>query len=648
MTNKEYKELIKKLNDYSNAYYNLDNPKVSDEEYDILYHALKNYEKANPSKIESTSPSQNIGFEIIDNFTKSNHITKMWSQEDIFDKSQLEEWLQRVYKSFDTLFFYCEPKFDGASLNLIYENGTLQKAITRGNGQIGEDVTHNAKVINTIPKNINYKPLIEIRGEIVIKKADFDNLNENRLKENKEVFANLRNASAGSLRQKDSSKTAQRKLIFYPWGVGENSIDIDSNFELMNFVYDLGFLSPPKRKKCENIDDIMNIYQNLIDTRDEIEMMLDGMVVKIDSMSSQKSLGFTAKCPKWSVAFKFPALEKQTKVLDIIMQVGRTGVVTPVAVLEPIDIEGAIVERATLHNFVEIEKKDIRINDTVLIIRSGDVIPKITKSLKNFRDDNARKIVKPTMCPICNKPLLVEDILIKCQNLSCKARVINSIKHFVSKKAMNIDGLGEKIIINLHNNNLLNDITDIFKLTYEDLIVLDSFQDKKTKNLLNSINNCKNQELYRFINALGIEHIGEVASKKIATEFGDNFYDISVDDLINIDGFGEEMSISYVEFCQLNKDKIVLLLDILKPIIPKKEELKETIFTNKTVVITGTLSKPRDEFKSALEKMGAKITNTVSKKTDFLLAGSSAGSKLEKANKLNIKVINEKEFYSLI
>jgi DNA ligase (NAD+) len=648
ISDNEYQELVKLLNDYSHSYYTLDDPKVSDKEYDKLYRQLKEYEKNNPTKISSDSVSQKVGYEIIDAFDKAEHIKRMWSQEDIFDENELQEWIDRLEKNFDNLAYYCEPKFDGASLNLIYDNGILQKAITRGDGLIGENVTHNAKTIKSIPQTISYQGLIEIRGEVVIKKNDFDLINNERLANNEAPFANPRNASAGSLRQLDSNITAKRRLYFYPWGIGENSLDINSNFEIMNFVYDLGFLAPPYRKYCNKKEEILDIYHELIKNRDSIEMMLDGMVIKLDSIEQQNSLGFTAKTPKWSVAFKFPAVEKQTKLLDIIYQVGRTGVITPVAVLKPVNIDGAIVQRATLHNFEECEKKDIQINDTVLIIRSGDVIPKITKSLVNFRDGTQQKVSKPTKCPVCDGHLLIEDILIKCQNLSCKARVINSIKHFVSKKAMNIDGLGEKIVILLHENGLLDSIEDIFKLKYDDLIVLESFKEKKTQNLLNSIQNSKNQELYRFINALGIEHIGEVASKKIALEFGQDFYKISLERLVSIDGFGVEMANSFIEFCQTNFDKIQRLLEILIPIIPQKIQKQESIFTDKTVVITGTLSKPRDEFKTILENLGAKITNTISKKTDYLLAGDKAGSKLEKANKLGVTVLDEEKFNEMV
>jgi DNA ligase (NAD+) len=572
----------------------------------------------------------------------------MWSQEDIFDDDELITWSDRVYKSFADIPFYCEPKFDGASLNLIYENGQLQKAITRGDGFVGEDVTHNAMTIKSIPLRIAYDGLIEIRGEVVIKKSDFEKINEERLDNKENLFANPRNAAAGSLRQLDSKITAKRRLLFYPWGIGHNSLKEDSSYKRMEFIYNLGFVAPPSRKYCKSLDDIREIYNSLIEQRDDIEMMLDGMVIKIDSTKVQNSLGYTVKNPRWSVAYKFPALEKQTKIRDIILQVGRTGVVTPVAVVESVDIEGAMVERATLHNFDELERKDIKINDTVLIIRSGDVIPKIVKVLEHFRDGSEVAIPRATICPECDSHLHDEGALIKCQNLSCPSRVINSIKHFVSKKSMNIDGLGEKIVIQLYNEKVITSVEDIYNLTKDRLLELEGFKDKKAQKLLDSIESSKGCELYRFINALGIEHIGEVASKRIAELFGLEFVDISLEKLLDVDGFGEEMAKSYIDFMQVNREKVDKLLHIIEPQEAQKVEKKETILTNKTIVITGTLSRPRDELKKELENIGAKVTNSISKKTDYLLAGDNAGSKLDKAIALGVNILSEDDYNSMI
>jgi len=346
--------------------------------------------------------------------------------------------LQRVYKNIGITQLYCEPKFDGASLNLIYEGGRLKQAITRGDGVIGEDVTHNAKAISSIPQNINYDKLIEIRGEVLMPKDEFERLNTDRAKKGEQLFANPRNAAAGSMRQLDSSITAKRELVFQTWGVGQNSLKYKKLSDVMDFVYSLGFNKPPKREVCQGKEDVEKLYQEFIKQRDSFSMMLDGLVVKINDISLQESLGYTVKYPKWMCAYKFPAIEKMTKLKDVIFQVGRTGVVTPVAIVDPVNIEGVIVERATLHNFDEIKRKDIRINDTIIIIRSGDVIPKIIKVQKNFRNGSEKKVQRPTHCPVCGSELLDEGILLKCQNLLCEARVVNSIIYFASKQCLNI------------------------------------------------------------------------------------------------------------------------------------------------------------------------------------------------------------------
>lgn len=640
-----YKDIVKLLKKYSYNYYVLDNPLVTDEEYDRLYHQAIEFEKKNPELIDKSSPTQRVGGAVLDKFEKSEHLQKMYSLEDIFNFEELKEWRDRF--NFENLSFYCEPKFDGASLNLIYENGVLQKATTRGDGLIGENVTENAKTINSIPLEIDTKELIEIRGEVVIKKLDFEKINQERLANEESLFANPRNASAGSLRQLDSKITAKRKLIFYPWGVGQNSLNINSTNELMEYIYNLGFKQPPKRKLCHTVEEIEKFYKYLIDIRDDIEMMLDGMVIKIDSIATQNSLGYTVKNPRFSVAYKFPALEKITKIKSIDLQVGRMGIITPVANLEPVEIEGVIVERATLHNFDDIGRKDIKIGDSVIIIRSGDVIPKVIKPLEHLRDENIKNIERPTNCPICNSMVLDEGTQIKCQNISCPAIAINSIIHFASKKCMNIDGLGKKIVEKLYNENIIKDILDLFSLEREKLLELEGFKDKKVDNLLNSIESSKNIECFRFINALGIEHIGEVASRKICNKFGVEFLKVTKDEVLDIDGFGEEMAESFIEFIEVNRDRVVKLLEIIEPISNKIEQI-ESIFTDKTVVITGTLSRSRDEVKELLTQMGAKVTSSISKKTDFLIYGENAGSKYEKAEKLGVKLISESEFLEKI
>lgn len=644
MSKTEYENAIITLNEWAYAYYVEDEPKASDEEYDRLYRKIEEYEKLNPQNIAPNSPTKRIGGVVKDGFSKATHIKQMWSMEDVFSDDELLSWIQRAKKKVNDFSFYCEPKFDGASLNLIYENGELKQAITRGNGLIGEDVTENVKTIRSIPLSIDYDKLIEIRGEVVIKKDDFDMMNEERLKNAEEPFANPRNAAAGSLRQLDTSVTASRKLFFYTWGVGENSLEFKKLSQKMEFVYDLGFLTPPKRVKCTSVEEIKKLYDELIHSRDEISMMMDGMVVKIDEVSLEEILGYTVKFPRWMVAYKFPAIEKVTKIEDVLFQVGRTGSVTPVAKVQAVDIEGVKVERATLHNFDEVQRKDIKINDSVIIIRSGDVIPKIIKVLTNRRNGDEKEIVKPTNCPICGSELLDEGAFIKCQNLSCSARVINSFAYFASKKCMNIDGLGERIVVQLYNEGKIKQLEDLYALRYEDLDGLEGFKDKKIHNLLSSINESKKKPLFRFIAGLGIEHIGEVASKKIAQSFGLEFLHMSKDEYEKLDGFGIEMAKSMDEFLHVNKEKLIRLLDIIKPQVEQMRVDANSIFFGKTIVLTGSMPQSRDEIKEGLEKLGAKVSGSVSKKTDFVIFGEKAGSKLKKADELGVGTLSYEDY----
>jgi DNA ligase (NAD+) len=482
---------------------------------------------------------------------------------------------------------------------------------------------------------------------VVIKKADFERLNEERLKNDEPLFANPRNAAAGSLRQLDTSVTAKRKLMFYPWGIGVNSLTQSFLSQKMSFVYSLGFLQPPRIVVTKNVEDVHTLYHELIAKRDEIEMMMDGMVVKVDDIALQEELGYTVKYPKWMVAFKFPAIEKVTKLKDITLQVGRTGVVTPVAEVEAVNIEGVVVERATLHNFDEIERKDIRIGDSVIIIRSGDVIPKIIKVLVERRNGTEIMPKRPLSCPVCGSELLDDGALIKCQNLSCDARVVGAIIHFASKKALNIDGLGDKIVEQLYAQKLVLHVKDLYTLSVEQLLSLEGFKAKKADNLLAAIEQSKGVSLEKFINALGIEHIGEVAAKKIARAFGLEWLEASYEAIIGLEGFGEEMAKSLVEFIHVNKTETYELMAVIEP-IASKLEIIESVFTGKTVVLTGSMSKPRDEIKGMLEKLGAKVSGSVSKKTDFVIFGEEAGSKLDKALELGVKTLSESELNGMI
>ncbi len=646
MTKDSYLKLVDNLNSYAYNYYALDNPLVTDEEYDRLYHELLKAEKEHPELTVAYSPTQRVGSVPLDEFKKASHLSRMWSLEDVFNYEELMEWVNRVEKSYPNSPCVVEPKFDGASLNLIYENGELREAITRGDGEVGEEVTQNAKTIKSIPLKIPHLGLIEIRGEVVIHKNDFEEINKERELSGESLFANPRNAAAGSLRQLDSKIAAKRRLIFVPWGVGENSIQTESYYELLNQIYSFGFKAPRLRAFCNSIHEIEESYQAILKERYYFGIMLDGVVIKLASIRVQNELGFTIKAPRFACAYKFPAVEKSTLLKDIALQVGRSGVITPVALLEPVEIEGAVIERATLHNFDEIERKGLCVGDTVSIIRSGDVIPKIIKVLKE--GENRIKVERPTLCPECGSEILDDGALIKCQNLSCPARVLNSIIHFASKKALNIEGLGEKIVETLFQAGLIKSIEDIFALQKEKLLTLEGFKDKKAQNILDSIENIKGCECWRFINAIGIEHIGEAASKELCRHFGVGFLEAEYDELIAINGFGEEMVRSILEFGRVNHERVERLLEIIKPKESIRIEASQSAISGKTFVITGTLSRGRDEMKEYLEALGAKVSSSVSKKTDFVLYGEEAGSKLEKARELGVKTITEDELIAIV
>ncbi len=648
MTNTQYQEKITLLKKWAYAYYVEDNPVATDEEYDRLYHEVLDYETANPALMAEDSPTLRVGGVVRDEFSKAKHIKRMWSMEDVFTTVEVQEWLDRTVKNVGECIYFCEPKFDGASMNLLYEDGKLVRAITRGDGVIGEEVTDNVRTIRSVPLSIDYTGQIEIRGEVVIRKDDFEIINRERLDENEQPFANPRNAAAGSLRQLNSSITAKRRLVFYPWGLGENSLTQRRLSEKMDYVYDLGFLEPPHAQECNSIVEIEAFYHKLISLRGEIPMMMDGMVIKVDEVNLQEDLGYTVKVPKWMCAYKFPAVEKVTKVNAITIQVGRTGVLTPVAEVEPVEVEGAIIARATLHNFDEIERKGLKIGDSVILIRSGDVIPKITKVLTDRRDGSEVAIERPTSCPTCNQEVLDEGTLIKCQNLDCPDRVVNSIIHFAKKGCMNIDGLGSKIVEILVKEEKIKDILGLYHLEFLDLEGMEGFKEKRINKLLDAIEDTKGVPLHRLISAMGIEHIGEVAGKSLALEFGLGIVDATFEQVVAIDGIGEEMANSLLEFMRVNHDFVLKLFDAVQPTVEEKVEAHENPFKDKTVVLTGSMSVSRGVIKEMLEKLGAKVSGSVSKKTDFLVYGEEAGSKLTKAESLGVNTLTEVEMRSMI
>ena len=577
MTHEEYLKNVQTLKEWAHAYYVEDNPIATDEEYDKLYHEVLEYETTHSDQIALDSPTQRVGGVVRDEFTKAKHIKRMWSMEDVFNLDEVKDWIRKKEEDTDhNIEYFCEPKFDGASMNLLYERGRLVRAITRGDGVVGEEVTDNVRTIRSVPLKIDYDGLIEIRGEVVIRKDDFWLINEERLNEGEQPFANPRNAAAGSLRQLDTKETAKRRLVFYPWGIGENSLTQSRLSEKMSFVYAQGFLRPPYAKECMSIEEIEDFYQFLINKRDEIPMMMDGMVIKIDDIATEEKLGYTQKYPRWMCAYKFPPVEKVTTVNSITLQVGRTGVITPVAEVEPVEIDGAKISRATLHNFDEIERKDIRIGDHVIIIRSGDVIPKITKVLYERREGDEKVISLPTKCPTCGSDLFIEvrdktktkekRTLVECQNLTCPDRIIGSIKYFASKGCMNIDGLGGEIVRQLVEHNIIGNIRDLYRIKKSSLVDIEGFQEKSIQNLLNSIENTRGTDCWRLMRSLGVAHIGEVASKTLCNTIGIDTLRMPKEILIGLKDFGIEMANSYTNFMKTNHK---LVQDMIKIVDPK-------------------------------------------------------------------------------
>ena len=643
MNEKQYQNAIKILNEWAHAYYTLDKPIASDAEYDELYRQILNYEAKNPLLIASNSPSRRVGAEILKGFEKMAHIKALWSMEDIFDQNELKEWLERGNKQ--NLELYIEPKFDGASLNLLYENGELFSAITRGDGKIGENVTQNARTITSIPLTIPYKELIEIRGEVLITKSDFNAINQELTKQGKQTLANPRNAAAGSLRQLDSAITRSRRLKFYPWGVGENNLKFTKHNQIMEFIRSLGFLQDEFCVLCVGLENAQNAYNELLRRRESASILMDGMVLRLNDVSQEEKFGYTVKFPRFMVAYKFPALEKSTIILDVVWQVGRTGALTPKAICQSVNIDGANVQHATLHNYDEICRLGVKIGDVVSIIRSGDVIPKITGVLRPGKEQ--KEIIKPKFCPQCASKLFDDGAILKCQNLACKARVLNNMIYFASKKCMNIDGLSSATIRLFYELGLIKNISDLYRLKQSDLENLEGFKDKKITNLLNAIAASKTPSLERFIASLGIELIGEVAAKKIAQHQKQNWRNASYDELISIDGFGENMAKSYLEFMRINREKIDELLSFITPKIQTQTPQTSQI-SNKTFVLTGTLSAPRQSFKERIEALGGRVSSAISSNTDFLLCGQNAGSKLNKAKELGVEILNEAQFNALI
>ncbi len=651
-------ELSNLLNQYNYEYHVLDKPSVPDAEYDQKLHELINLEQEFPQFRSEHSPTQRVGGEPIDAFQKVEHRSPMLSLGNAFNDQDLRDFDRRVRDGVGGKVQYvCELKIDGLAVSLLYENGRFVRGATRGDGTIGEDITNNLKTIRSIPLRLKEDATLEVRGEAFMPKASFMKLNEAREKEGVEVFANPRNAAAGSLRQLDPKIASRRNLDIFVYGAAAvEGRNVDSHSESLHYLDELGFKTNPEWKRCETIEEVITYVNGWVESRPDLNYEIDGIVVKVDSLDQQDELGTTVKSPRWAVAYKFPAEEVVTRLEDIELTVGRTGVVTPTALLEPVQVAGTTVKRASLHNEDLIREKDIKIGDYVIIKKAGDIIPEVVNVIQEKRTGEEKDFHMPTHCPECESELVrIEDeVALRCINPKCPAQIREGLIHFVSRNAMNIDGLGEKVITQLFNENLIQAVADLYELKREQLLQLERMGEKSVDNLLKAIEASKENSLEKLLFGLGIRNVGAKAARTLAEHFEtmENLQKATREDITSIHEFGEIMADSVVVYFE--KPEVEQLLEHLRKVGVNMEykglKRSETVnidspFSGKTIVLTGKLLQlSRNEAKAEIEKVGGKVTGSVSKSTDLVIAGEDAGSKLTKAEKLGIEVWNEDTF----
>jgi len=668
-------ERVKKLReeiDYHNyRYYVLDSPVISDAEYDALMRELKELEEKYPELITPDSPTQRVGFKPAEGFKEVPHVEPMLSLDDAMNEEEVIEFDKRIkrflgFPEDQPIEYTVEPKIDGLAVELVYENGVFVVGSTRGDGYVGEDVTNNLKTIKTIPLRLrkftedapDIPPRVDIRGEVFMTKEEFQRLNEERVRKGELPFANPRNAAAGSLRQLDPSITAKRKLDIFCYGVGRvDGYKFKTQWEILQTLPKWGLKINPMVKLVKNIQEAIKYHYEIERIRETLPYEIDGIVIKVNDLSLWEKLGTKARSPRYALAYKFQPTQVTTQLIDVVFQVGRTGAITPVAILKPVQIGGVIVERATLHNEDFIKNLDVRIGDWVLVQRAGDVIPQIVMPIKDRRTGKEKEIVFPTHCPICGTKLVKKpgEAIWRCPNPNCYASLVRKILHFASRNAMNIEGLGEKVARDLVDKGFVQNIADLYYLKLEDFMKLPGFAYKKAKNLYEAIQKSKKTTLARFIYALGIRHVGEAMAYLLAEKFKtlDKLMNASVSDLLSIPGVGYEVAKSIVDFFknEENRKMIQRMLDAGVTFIEeeKKEEEKPKILEGKTFVFTGALkSMTRDQAKRKVIELGGKVTDSVSRKVDYVVVGESPGSKYQRALQLGIKTINEEEFLKLI
>lgn len=651
-------ELRKKIEYHNYKYYVLDEPEISDYDYDRLMHELKKLEEANPEFMDPNSPTQRVGGKPLKEFNQVQHKVPLLSLQDVFSFEELLEWDTRVKNSIGSCEYVVELKIDGLSVALLYENGEFVQGATRGDGVIGEDVTQNLRTIKSIPLKIEEKNLLEVRGEVYMPKEAFEGLNIQREELEQPLFANPRNAAAGSLRQLDPKIAAERKLDIFIFNIQryQGQQPLETHRKGLDYLDSLGFKVSPRRIVCKDINEVVEEIKRIGETRGELSFDIDGIVVKVNELNKREELGQTAKTPRWAVAYKFPAEKKKTKVKDIIVQVGRTGAITPTALLEPVRIAGSVVSRATLHNEDYIREKDIKIGDSVIIQKAGEIIPEVVEVVKEERDGTEVEFMMPEVCPECGGETVREEgeAALRCTNMSCPAQLKRTIIHFASRDAMNIDGLGPQIVGLLMSNDLVHDAADLYYLKFEDLVNLERMGKKSAQNLLNSIEKTKENPISKLLFGLGIRFVGSKGAKNLAKAFKsvDNIMNASYEDLIEVEEIGDKMAESIITFFkeEHNRRLIEKFRAAGLNFVDEEESTgEEKIFLGKTFVLTGALEKfTRNEAQEIIERLGGKVSSSVSKKTSYLLAGEDSGSKLKKAQELGVNIISEEDFDKMV
>ena len=647
------KELVKIINEANYNYHVLDNPTITDQEYDKYLDELYKLEEKYPKFIQEDSPTKKIGGEVLDKFEKVTHDIPMMSLSDVFNEDDITLFDSRIRKEGVDPEYVCELKIDGLSVSLKYEKGVFKRAATRGNGVVGEDITNNVRTIKTVPMRISEPVDIEVRGEIYMSKDTLNKLNEERVKNDEPIFKNCRNAAAGSIRQLDSSIAAKRHLEVFIYHLpNPEDYGIKTHLDALKYMEKLGFrVNKDNNKLVQNIDEVLDYIHEKGKIRDSLPYDIDGVVIKLNDLNDQKLVGYTLRYPKWATAYKFPAEINYTKLIDIKFTVGRTGQVTPNAILEPVNVMGSTISKTTLHNEDFVIEKGLKIGDIVGIKKAGDVIPEVVCALPDRRDGTERDFVMNKICPICGSTLVKHDneSAYYCENDNCNRRQIESLIHFASREAMNITGFGERIIEDFYKFGYIKSIVDFYKLDTikEELKELEGFGNKSIDNLITEINNSKHNSLERLIFGLGIRYVGRKTAKILAKTYKNlyNLFDASLEELINIPDVGDKIAGSVYEY--FNNFDNRLLIDSLHDLNINMDYLgEESInenFTDKTFVITGTLSRGRDEIKEQIESVGGKVSDSVSKKTDYLILGENPGSKYDKALALGIKIIHENE-----